>query len=119
MKRQAVTGQLRLPNGQELALGPLRSWEILRTDGDGCDAIRFSTSLDCGVQELSRANNLRAYCEGSLVFTGYVDEIECSFGAGGSTLMHTDFSRGRSGGLVFSSLSEFSIVCCDPYSQSQ
>ena len=28
--------------------------------------------------------------------------------------MHTDFSRGRSGGLVFPSLSEFSTVYCDP-----
>ena len=28
--------------------------------------------------------------------------------------LHTDFSRGRSGGLVFPSLSEFSRVCCDP-----
>ena len=27
------------------------------------------------------------------------------------------FSRGRSGGLVFPSLSEFSRVCCDPHSQ--
>ena len=31
--------------------------------------------------------------------------------------LHTDFSRGRSGGLVFPSLSEFSIVYCDPHSQ--
>ena len=31
--------------------------------------------------------------------------------------LHTDFSRGRSGGLVFPSLSEFSTVCCDPHSQ--
>ena len=29
--------------------------------------------------------------------------------------MHTDFSRGRSGGLVFASLEEFSTVCCDPH----
>ena len=29
--------------------------------------------------------------------------------------LHTDFSRGRSGGLVFPSLSEFSTVYCDPY----
>ena len=28
--------------------------------------------------------------------------------------MHTNFSRGRSGGLVFPSLSEFSTVYCDP-----
>ena len=32
--------------------------------------------------------------------------------------LHTDFSRGRSGGLVFSSLSEFSTVYYDPHSQS-
>ena len=31
--------------------------------------------------------------------------------------LHTDFSRGRSGGLVFPSLSEFSTVCGDPHSQ--
>ena len=31
--------------------------------------------------------------------------------------LHTDFSRGRSGGLVFPSLSEFSTVDCDPHSQ--
>ena len=30
--------------------------------------------------------------------------------------LHTDFSGGRSGGLVFPSLEEFSIVCCDPHS---
>ena len=31
--------------------------------------------------------------------------------------MHTGFSRGRSGGLVFPSLSEFSTVDCDPHSK--
>ena len=29
--------------------------------------------------------------------------------------LHTDFSGGRSDGLVFPSLSEFSKVCCDPH----
>ena len=29
--------------------------------------------------------------------------------------LHTAFSRGRSGGLVFPSLSEFSTVYCDPH----
>ena len=29
--------------------------------------------------------------------------------------LHIGFSRGRSGGLVFSSLSEFSTVYCDPH----
>ena len=32
--------------------------------------------------------------------------------------LHTDFSRGRLGGLVFPSLEEFSTVYCDPHSQS-
>ena len=31
--------------------------------------------------------------------------------------LHTSFSRGRSGGLVFPSLSEFSTVYCDPHSK--
>ena len=31
--------------------------------------------------------------------------------------LHIGFSRGRSGGLVFPSLSEFSTVDCDPHSQ--
>ena len=31
--------------------------------------------------------------------------------------LHTGFPRGRSGGLVFPSLSEFSTVYCDPHSQ--
>ena len=31
--------------------------------------------------------------------------------------MHTDFSEGREGGLVFPSLEEFSTVCCDAHSQ--
>ena len=32
--------------------------------------------------------------------------------------LYTDFSRGRLGGLVFPSLSEFSTVYCDPHSQN-
>ena len=31
--------------------------------------------------------------------------------------LHTDFLGGRSGGLVFPSLKEFSTVCCDPHSK--
>ena len=29
--------------------------------------------------------------------------------------LHTDFSGGRSGGLVFPSLEDVSTVCCDPH----
>ena len=31
--------------------------------------------------------------------------------------LHTEFSGGRAGGLVFPSLKEFSTVCCDPHSK--
>ena len=31
--------------------------------------------------------------------------------------LHIDFSGGMSGGLVFLSVEEFFIVCCDPHSQ--
>ena len=31
--------------------------------------------------------------------------------------LHIEFSEGRSGGLVFPSLEEFSTVCCDPQSK--
>ena len=31
--------------------------------------------------------------------------------------LHIDFSRGRSGGMEFPSLEEFSTVYCDPHSQ--
>ena len=31
--------------------------------------------------------------------------------------LQTDFSRGRLGGLIFTSLEEFSTVCCGPHSQ--
>ena len=34
-----------------------------------------------------------------------------------ASCVHIGFSRGRSGGLVFPSLSEFSTVYCDPHSQ--
>ncbi|MED6047636.1 hypothetical protein, partial [Rothia kristinae] len=29
--------------------------------------------------------------------------------------LHTNFSRGRSGGMVFPSLEEFYTFCCDPH----
>ena len=31
--------------------------------------------------------------------------------------LHMEFSGGRSGGLVFLSLEDFSTVCCDPQSE--
>ena len=48
----------------------------------------------------------------------YLEPV-CCFLSGSNLLpdLHTDFSRGRLGGLVFPSLSEFSTVYCDPHSK--
>jgi len=45
--------------------------------------------------------------------------LELSFGRvlDGIASLHTGFSKGRLGGVVFPSLSEFSTVYCDPHSQ--
>ena len=48
-----------------------------------------------------------------------LEPICCSMSSSNLLLdLHTDFSGGRSGGLVFPSPEEFSTVCCDPHSQS-
>ena len=41
----------------------------------------------------------------------YLEPVCCSMHPD----LHTGFSRGRPGGLVFPSLSEFPTVCCDPH----
>ena len=53
-----------------------------------------------------------------MYFFSYLEPVCCSVSS--SNLLpdlHTDFSRGRSGGLVFPSPSKFSTVYCDPHSQ--
>ena len=49
----------------------------------------------------------------------YLEPVCCSMSSSNFFFLTclTGFSRGRSGGLVFPSLSEFFAVCCDPYSQ--
>ena len=52
-------------------------------------------------------------------YFSYLEPVCCAMSS--SMLLpdlHTGFSRGMSGGLVFPSLSEFSTVSCDPHSQS-
>ena len=48
----------------------------------------------------------------------YLEPVCCSMSSSNLLLdLHTDFSEGRSGGLVFPCLEEFSTVYCDPHSQ--
>ena len=48
----------------------------------------------------------------------YLEPVCCSISSSNLLpVLHTDFSRGRSSGLVISSLSELSTVYCDPHSQ--
>lgn len=81
-----VTVKLCACNGQVLPLPPLRSWEILRTDGDGCDAISLCTQPTYSAETLRQVNTLTAFCNGRTVFAGYVDEIELSASEQGRAL---------------------------------
>jgi len=51
----------------------------------------------------------------------YLEPVCCSMSRSNHVwllpVLHTDFSRVRSGGLVFPSLPEFSRVCCGPHNQ--
>ena len=47
-----------------------------------------------------------------------LEPVYCSMSSSVIPVVHTYFSGGRSGGLVFPSLEEFSTVYCDPHSQS-
>ena len=53
-----------------------------------------------------------------MYFFYYLEPVCCSLSSSVIPVVHTYFSGGRSGGLVFPSLEEFSTVYCDPHSQS-
>ena len=44
-----------------------------------------------------------------------LEPVYCSMSSSVIPVVHTYFSGGRSGGLVFPSLEEFSTVYCDPH----
>ena len=53
------------------------------------------------------------------MYFSYLEPVCCSMSTSNWLPdLHTGFSRGRSGGLVFPSLSEFSTVCCGPQSKA-
>ena len=81
-----------------LELPPLRSWEILRSDGDGCDAISFTAEPTLKPAVLTKAVEIRASCQGVRVFTGLVDEYELSVSEKGSGL--TVYGRGMAARLL-------------------
>ena len=63
-----------------------------------------------GRQESDTTERLHFHFSLSCIGEGNGNPLQCS-------CLHTGFSRGRSGGLVFPSLSEVSTVYCDPHSQ--
>ena len=61
-----------------------------------------------------QGDNMQHWCTPFCSF----EPVHCSMSSSTCCfLSYTHFSGGRSGGLVFPSLSEFSTVYCDPYSQ--
>ncbi len=84
---EPVSARLLGADGTPIPLPPLRSWEILRTDGDACDAITLTTAAELSAKTLSAANRVQAFYRDNLVFTGLVDECELSITEQGSALM--------------------------------
>lgn len=76
-----------LPSGQHLALPALKSWEFLRTDGEGCDSFRVSFPGGADLYEtLQGARRFYAWVGEQRVFTGLADELTLSVSASGSVL---------------------------------
>ena len=110
--------QLNIQKTNIMASGPITSWKI---DEDTVETVsnfiflgsKITADGDCSY-EIKRRLLL-----GRKVMTN-LDSILKSTDITLSTKLpdlHIGFSRGRSGGVVFPSLSEFSTVDCDPHSQ--
>lgn len=83
---------------EKLSLPTPYSFDILRTDGDGCDAFTLCTSFSIDASKLQKADRLLLRSGGDPVFSGLVDEIERSADASGTVL--TVYGRGYGARLL-------------------
>ncbi|MGM9651158.1 MAG: hypothetical protein ACI3VX_04385 [Faecousia sp.] len=87
MSAQTLRCSLTLADGSRRALTGLRSWELVRTDGDACDSFSVTADLPAsGLGRLTEAVGFLAEQGGVRVFTGLIDEYELALDAGGSAL---------------------------------
>lgn len=98
MSIQPVTARLVDCDGKPFFLPPLRSWDILRTDGNGCDAVTLCTAPIADAGTLARMCRIEASWNGSRVFTGLVDELSLSQSGSGTAL--TVYGRGNAARLL-------------------
>ena len=87
MSEQTLRCSLTLADGSRRALTGLRSWELVRTDGDACDSFSVTADLPAsGLGRLTEAVGFLAEHGGVRVFTGLIDEYELALDANGSAL---------------------------------
>lgn len=86
MNGQAAKATLLLCDGGSVPLPALRKWEILRTDGESCDAVSFETDCCLSPAQLQKADRLQVTLGGQTVFSGVVDECELELSGRGSGL---------------------------------
>ena len=92
MTGKRATATLHTCDGRSIELPALRAWEIVRTDGESCDAISLRTARSLDAATLQRADRISVRLGGELVFSGLVDEIELSLSDAGTEL--SIFGRG-------------------------
>lgn len=79
-----MTGYLTTANGDVWRLPALLEWEILRTDGDGCDSARVIFLYEpARLEVLKKAVRLRLEKDGKTAFFGVVDEFTAQVGEKG------------------------------------
>ncbi len=94
-----MVGSIVRYNGQSWRLPELLSWQLLRTDGDGCDAFTVSFAADAATDaQLAGATEFLAQEGSRQVFHGIVDDYELSYSTRGSVC--TLSGRGMAGRLL-------------------
>ena len=82
-----MTGYITTANGDVWRLPALLEWEILRTDGDGCDSARVISHYEpARLEVLKKATRLRLEKDGKTEFFGVVDEFTAGAGSNGRRL---------------------------------
>lgn len=79
-----MTGYITTANGDVWRLPAVLEWEILRTDGDGCDSARVVFHYEpARLEVLKKATRLRLEQDGTTEFFGVVDEFTAEVGKDG------------------------------------
>ena len=109
-----MRGSVVLSGGGAFALPQFTQWEILRTDGEGCDSFQLCFPGDMALfTQLRGARHFFAQEQGKRVFTGLVDEMRFALDERGG--MVTLDGRGMGALLLDNQLreQEFQTACLE------